>query len=103
MKTLQQLNLQHHIYKGRPKLNYRYYNWCVNSNDIFTQCSGPVMDESSNVVCCRDLPGRTHKSAPTSSLENVWVASAGPKSLVKNVKLWASENGLRYHEEAFYV
>lgn len=103
MKTLQQLNLQHHIYKGRPKLNYRYYNWCVNSNDIFTQCSGPVMDESSNVVCCRDLPGRTHKSAPMSSLENVWVASAGPKSLVKNVKLWASENGLRYHEEAFYV
>lgn len=103
IKTLRRLNLQHHIYIGRPKLNYRYYNWCVNSNDIFTQCSGPVVDASSNVVCCRDLPGRNNMSHPKTETDSVWVISAGPKSLVKNVKLWASENGLKYHEEAFYV
>lgn len=103
MKTLRRLNLQHHIYIGRPKLNYRYFNWCVNSNDIFTQCSGPVVDDSSNVVCCRDLPGRSNMAQATTELDKVWVISAGPKSLVKNVKLWASENGLNYHEEAFYV
>lgn len=103
IKTLHRLNLQHHIYIGRPKLNYRYYNWCVNSNDIFTQCSGPVVDESSNVVCCKDLPGRAHMPHPVTETDNVWVISAGPRSLVKNVKLWASENGLKYHEEAFYV
>lgn len=103
IRTLRRLNLHHHIYTGRPKLNYRYYNWCINSNDIFTQCSGPVVDESNNVVCCRDLPGRANISLPQTGADNVWVISAGPKSLVKNVKLWASENGLKYHEEAFYV
>lgn len=104
-RTVQRLHLENHIYKGRPKLNYRYYNWCANATDIFTQCSGPVLDESSNLICCRDLPGRhqmnTAESLP--DVEKVWVISAGPKSLVKNVKLWASENGLKYHEEAFYV
>lgn len=104
-KTVQRLHLEHHIYKGRPKLNYRYYNWCANAADIFTQCSGPVLDESSNLVCCRDLPGRHQMNAAQQlpDVEKVWVISAGPKSLVKNVKLWASENGLKYHEEAFYV
>lgn len=105
LKTVQRLHLENHIYKGRPKLNYRYYNWCANANDIFTQCSGPVLDESSNLVCCRDLPGRHQMNADEQlpDVEKVWVISAGPKSLVKNVKLWASENGLKYHEEAFYV
>lgn len=105
MKTVRRLHLENHIYKGRPKLNYRYYNWCTNANDIFTQCSGPVLDEASNLVCCRDLPGRHQINAAEElpDVEKVWVISAGPKSLVKNVKLWASENGLKYHEEAFYV
>lgn len=103
--TVHRLRLERHIYKGRPKLNYRYYNWCANATDIFTQCSGPVLDESSNLVCCRDLPGRHQMNAvePLPDVEKVWVISAGPKSLVKNVKLWASEHGLKYHEEAFYV
>lgn len=105
LRTVKRLHLEHHIYKGRPKLNYRYYNWCANANDIFTQCSGPVIDESSNLICCRDLPGRHQMNAAEvlPDVEKVWVISAGPKSLVKNVKLWASENGLKYHEEAFYV
>lgn len=105
LSTVRRLNLGNRIYKGRPKLNYRYYNWCVNQNDIFTQCSGPQMDDSSNLVCCKDIPGKNpailEQRLPDS--EKVWVISAGPKSLVKNVKLWASENGLKYHEEAFYV
>lgn len=104
--SVKRLNLENHIYKGRPKLNYRYFNWCVNQQDIFTQCSGPQhVDGNSDLVCCRDIPGR-HKIGAEHNLpdaEKVWVISAGPKSLVKNVKLWASENGLKYHEEAFYV
>uniref|UniRef100_A0A0L0NP63 Ferric oxidoreductase domain-containing protein n=1 Tax=Candidozyma auris TaxID=498019 RepID=A0A0L0NP63_CANAR len=103
--TVKRLNLENRIYKGRPKLNYRYYNWCVNQHDIFTQCSGPQQLDGSGLICCRDIPGRnkirTEQSLPDA--EKVWVISAGPKSLVKNVKLWASENGLKYHEEAFYV
>ncbi|KAM9939265.1 hypothetical protein OXX80_001248 [Metschnikowia pulcherrima] len=105
-QTIKNLHLDCHIYKGRPLLNYRYYNWCVNESDIFTQCSGPVMDESHNLVCCKDLPGRQHVmegSKKLPDLQKVWVISAGPKSLVKKTKLWANENGLKYHEEAFYV
>lgn len=103
--TLKRLNLYNRIYKGRPKLNYRYYNWCVNQHDIFTQCSGPQQLDGTGLVCCRDIPGRNkiggeHKLPDA---EKVWVIAAGPKSLVKNVQLWASENGLKYHEEAFYV
>lgn len=106
METISRLHLTNRIYKGRPILNYRYYNWCVNESDIFTQCSGPVLDDAHNLVCCKDLPGRQHvisanKKLP--DLQRVWVISAGPKSLVKNTNLWANENGLKYHEEAFYV
>lgn len=106
VQTIKKLHLACHIYKGRPLLNYRYYNWCINETDIFTQCSGPVMDESHNLLCCKDLPGRQHVmegSKQLPDLEKVWVISAGPKSLVKKTKLWANENGLKYHEEAFYV
>lgn len=106
MRTIHKLQLERHVYKGRPLLNYRYYNWCANETDIFTQCSGPVRDDSDNLVCCRDLPGRQHtitcdKQLP--DVQKVWVISAGPKLLVKKTKLWANENGLKYHEEAFYV
>lgn len=106
LRTVKRLQLERHIYRGRPLLNYRYYNWCVSEGDIFTQCSGPVMDMANNFVCCRDLPGRQHSIAGSKTLpdvQKVWVISAGPKSLVKNTKLWANENGLKYHEEAFYV
>lgn len=104
-KTIRRLNLENRVYMGRPKLNYRYYNWCVNQHDIFTQCSGPILDDSLNLVCCKDLPGRNkiNSRERLPDADKVWVISAGPKSLVKNVKLWASENGLKYHEEAFYV
>lgn len=106
LRTVQSLHLEHRIYRGRPVLNFRYYNWCLAANDTFTQCSGPVLDEESNLVCCKDLPGRqynisTHQK--NADLSKVWVISAGPKSLVKNTRLWANENGLKYHEEAFYV
>lgn len=103
VQTICKLKLEHHIYKGRPKLNYRYYNWCVNAHDIFTQCSGPTLDEQSNLVCCKDLPSKQGVREVLPEMNKVWVVSAGPKSLVKNVKLWASENNLRYHEEAFYI
>lgn len=104
-KTIRRLNLENRVYMGRPKLNYRYFNWCVNQLDVFTQCSGPVLDDSSNLVCCKDLPGRNkiNHQERLPDADKVWVISAGPKTLVKNVKLWASENGLKYHEEAFYV
>lgn len=106
IRTVQDLHLEHRIYKGRPVLNFRYLNWCQAANDTFTQCSGPVMDEESNLVCCKDLPERQHMISAElnpADLAKVWVISAGPKSLVKNTRLWANENGLKYHEEAFYV
>lgn len=93
------LNIQHKIYKGRPKLNYRYYNWCINEG--FTQCSGPTLDEHNNLVCCQDLP-RNKVVEEDLNAEKIWVIGAGPKQLVENVKLWSSENGLKFHEEAFY-
>lgn len=96
-ETIKRLNIENKIYHGRPKINHKYYNWCINEG--FTQCSGPVSD-GSNVVCCRDLP-RAH--VPLTNRKDVWVISAGPKSLVNNVKFWSHENGLNFHEEAFYV
>ncbi|RKP33017.1 hypothetical protein METBISCDRAFT_20891 [Metschnikowia bicuspidata] len=104
--TIKGLHLEHRIYLGRPVLNFRYYNWCIAANDTFTQCSGPVMDEDSNLVCCKDLPGRLRVAVSEqqkADLGKVWVISAGPKSLVKNMRLWVNENGFKYHEEAFYV
>lgn len=106
LRTVQSLHLEHRIYRGRPVLNFRYFNWCLAANDTFTQCSGPVLDEESNLVCCKDLPGRQYHTGThqkSADLSKVWVISAGPKSLVKNTRLWANENGLKYHEEAFYV
>ncbi|KAI5951195.1 FRE8 [Candida jiufengensis] len=94
------LKLNKKIYKGRPKLNYRYYNWCINEG--FTQCSGPVEDENHNLVCCRDLP-RNKIVQEDINCEKIWVIGAGPLKLVENVKLWSSENGLKFHEEAFYA
>lgn len=104
-ETVRQLHLDHRIYKGRPRLNHRYYNWCVNEEDFFTQCLGPVADENDHMVCCRDLPRRNKINNRTSTPDasRVWVVSAGPRALVQNVRLWARENGLKYHEEAFYV
>lgn len=103
-ETVTKLRLTHRIYKGRPRLNYRYFNWCVNEDDIFTQCSGPKADSSGNTFCCRDLPrGNVHEDKLTPDASKAWVISAGPSGLVNNVKLWASENGLKFHEEAFYV
>ncbi|RCK63040.1 putative ferric reductase transmembrane component 8 [Candida viswanathii] len=96
---IKKLNLENKIYKGRPKLNYRYYNWCINEG--FTQCSGPVEDENHNLICCRDLP-RNKVVQEDVKAEKIWVISAGPIPLVENVKLWASEYGLKFHEEAFY-
>lgn len=93
------LNLENKIYKGRPKLNHRYYNWCINEG--FTQCSGPTEDENHNLICCRDLP-RNKVVQEDLNAEKIWVISAGPKPLVENVKLWATEYGLKFHEEAFY-
>lgn len=105
LRTVQSMHLEHRIYRGRPVLNFRYYNWCLAANDTFTQCSGPVLDAESNLVCCKDLPGRRHSVVEPQDVDlgKVWVISAGPKSLVKNTRLWANENGLNYHEEAFYV
>ncbi|KAI3402706.1 FRE8 [Candida oxycetoniae] len=93
------LNIAKRIYKGRPKMNNRYYNWCINEG--FTQCSGPVVDEHQNLVCCQDLP-RHRVVEEDINAEKIWVIAAGPKPLVENVKLWSSENGLKFHEEAFY-
>lgn len=98
-RLIRKLNLENKIYKGRPKLSYRYYNWCINEG--FTQCSGPVEDENHNLICCRDLP-RNKVVQEDVKAEKIWVISAGPTPLVENVKLWASEYGLKFHEEAFY-
>lgn len=97
-ELIKNLNIDHRIYKGRPKINYKYYNWCINEG--FTQCSGPVEDSSNNLICCRDL---VKGKGSTVDSSNIWVISAGPTSLVKNVKLWATENGFNFHEELFYV
>ncbi|KAK6459905.1 ferric reductase [Scheffersomyces coipomensis] len=98
-ETIRRLNIENKIFKGRPKLNYKYYNWCINEG--FTQCIGPQHDHNNNIVCCRDLPQNKVKQEDINA-ENIWVISAGPKPLVENVKLWANENGLKFHEEAFY-
>lgn len=92
------LKLEHKIYKGRPRINYKYVNWCINEG--FTQCSGPVDDGTNHFICCRDLVKDKGNKVDSNK---IWVISAGPTSLVKNVKLWANENGLNFHEEAFYV
>ncbi|KAI5963744.1 FRE8 [Candida pseudojiufengensis] len=94
------LKLNKKIYKGRPKLNKNYYNWCINEG--FTQCSGPVMDENNNLICCKDL-SKNKIIQEDLNCEKIWVISAGPSKLVENVKLWSSENGLKFHEEAFYA
>lgn len=96
MDTIKRLNIENKIYHGRPTINHKYYNWCINEG--FTQCSGPVKDGNS-VVCCRDMPRAT---VPITDRRDVWVISAGPRALVNNVKVWAHENGLNFHEEAFY-
>ncbi|CUM48447.1 uncharacterized protein AC631_01066 [Debaryomyces fabryi] len=96
--TVKKLKIEHRIYKGRPRINYKYYNWCINEG--FTQCSGPVDDGSHNFVCCRDLIKDKGNKVDSNK---VWVITAGPAGLVKNVKLWANENGLNFHEESFYV
>lgn len=98
-ETTRRLNIDKKIYKGRPKLSHRYYNWCINEG--FTQCSGPVEDEHHNLICCRDLP-RNKVVQEDINAEKIWVIGAGPRQLVENVKLWSSENGLKFHEEAFY-
>ncbi|ODV79170.1 uncharacterized protein CANTADRAFT_51427 [Suhomyces tanzawaensis NRRL Y-17324] len=97
---VKRLNLEHKVYKGRPTLNYKYYNWCINEG--FTQCSGPVHDDSNNLVCCRDLPKNKVQQADIDA-EKIWVIGAGPQGLVLNVKVWAKEYGLKYHEESFNV
>lgn len=104
-ETVKKLHLDHRIYRGRPRLNHRYYNWCVNEEDFFTQCLGPVADENDHMVCCRDLPRRNkiNNRTRTPDASRVWVVSAGPRALVQNVRLWATDNGLKYHEEAFYA
>ena len=99
-ETLKRLNIENKVYRGRPKLNYKYYNWCINEG--FTQCSGPVEDSDHNLVCCRDLPKNRVRQEDINA-EKIWVLSAGPKPLVDNVKLWANEYGLKFHEEAFYA
>lgn len=95
--TVTKMNLANKIYKGRPNINYRYFNWCLHEG--FTQCSGPV-EVGSNLVCCKDLQANNIQDI---DLSKVWVISAGPKGLVNNVKVWAYENGLKFHEEAFYT
>ncbi|RLV89700.1 putative ferric reductase transmembrane component 8 [Spathaspora sp. JA1] len=98
-ETIKFLNIEHKIYKGRPKLNNKYYRWCINEG--FTQCTGPVEDADHNLVCCRDLPINKVVQEDINA-EKIWVLSAGPRGLVDSVKLWASEYGLKFHEEAFY-
>lgn len=96
-ETIKKVNLANKIYKGRPNINYRYFNWCLHEG--FTQCSGPV-EIGSNLVCCKDLQANNIQEI---DLSKVWVVTAGPKGLVHNVKVWAHENGLKLHEEAFYT
>ncbi|CAI5760171.1 unnamed protein product [Candida verbasci] len=99
-ECIKRLGLENKIYKGRPKLNTKYFNWCINEG--FTQCSGPVEDENHNLICCKDLP-RNKIVQEDVNAEKIWVLSAGPKRLVENVRLWSSEYGLKFHEEAFYA
>jgi hypothetical protein len=98
--TITELGLDHKVYKGRPKLNHRYLNWCLREG--FTQCSGPVEGDDGDLICCRDVPQNKTLSTIVDT-KKIWVVSAGPKGLVNNVKVWATENGLNFHEEAFYV
>ncbi|KAK6200316.1 ferric reductase [Scheffersomyces amazonensis] len=98
-ETIRRLNIENKIFKGRPKLSHKYYNWCINEG--FTQCIGPQQDSDNNLVCCRDLPRNKIKQEDINA-EKIWVISAGPKPLVENVKLWSNEYGLKFHEEAFY-
>lgn len=95
---IRSLNIEHKIYKGRPKINYRYYNWCLYGG--FTQCSGPVEGSDRNIVCCRDLVKPDSTQLP---LKDIWVISAGPEGLVKNVKVWVQETGFNFHEESFRI
>lgn len=95
IETIKRLHLSNKVFKGRPKLNNKYYNWCLNDSP----CTGPI-EVNNHLVCCRDLP---QSSINMNHESQVWVISAGPKGLVQNVKVWAKENGLKFHEEAFYT
>ncbi|CUM67602.1 uncharacterized protein PRCAT00005302001 [Priceomyces carsonii] len=99
METVNKINIENKIYKGRPKLNYKYLNWCTSGG--FTQCSGPIED-GDHTVCCKDLP-KNQVLNENIDLSKIWVVSAGPKGLVQNVKLWAKENSLNFYEESFFV
>lgn len=98
-KTVKKLKLENKIYKGRPVLNYKYFNWCVNQG--FTQCTGPVLDDHNNLVCCKLIAKQEGADNEIADLDKVWVISAGPEGLVKNVRVWARENGFNFHEESF--
>ncbi|KAG7192882.1 uncharacterized protein KQ657_001339 [Scheffersomyces spartinae] len=98
-RTIKKLKLLNKIYKGRPILNYKYFNWCVNQG--FTQCTGPVLDDHNNLVCCKLVAKQAGIDNEIADLDKVWVISAGPEGLVSNVRVWARENGFNFHEESF--
>lgn len=99
-ETVENLGISHRVYKGRPCMDHRYVDWCINEG--FTQCLGPVQDENNNLVCCQAIqPNRVRQTNIDS--RDVWVVLAGPGGLVNNMKLWATQNGFNFHEEAFNV
>lgn len=99
-ETVESLGISHRVYKGRPVMDHRYVDWCINEG--FTQCSGPVADENNNLVCCQAVqPNRVRQT--NVNCRDVWVVLAGPGGLVNNMKLWATQNGFNFHEEAFNV
>ena len=92
------LDISHRIYRGRPKIDYKYYNWCLNEG--FTQCSGPIESSENELICCRDVVQNT---GPSASPSDVWVLSAGPELLVRKVNLWAHECGFHFYKESFDI
>lgn len=97
-ETAEHLDISHRIYKGRPKIDYKYYNWCLNQG--FTQCSGPVESSENELICCRDV---VQSTGPSASPCDIWVLSAGPELLVKKVNLWAHECGFHFYKESFDI
>ncbi|SSD58330.1 related to Probable ferric reductase transmembrane component [Saccharomycodes ludwigii] len=79
------------LFFGRPNLCDDDYQWCLQK-----ECIGP---SDTNECCDPNVATSTH----VEDLDNVWVLAAGPVGLVDKTRRWATDHGLHYHEEKFYV
>lgn len=80
------------VFYGRPQLDNTDYEWCLQKECV---------QDSSVKNCCAGIRGAIQGDLDL--LSQVWVVAAGPKGLVNSTKHWATDGGLRFHEESFAI